>query len=251
MSEVYSPDPQPLPEPVPQESYPFWTYQDLALFIGAALPAMLVSIFLVKGVRHLIPAQGKAVAVLLVQFIGYGLLFLSLLALLKVRYGRPFWGSLRWRGTRSSVAKCLLAGPWLAMAVGWTGMMLGGPDVDIPMMELLSDRWSILWVGVFAVTLGPLCEELAFRGFLLPLVSKSLGDVAGIVVASVPFALMHGPQYGWSWRHIVLVGLAGVAFGWARYRTGSPAAATAMHASYNLTFFIGFLFTRGELFRTW
>ncbi|MBK5290432.1 MAG: CPBP family intramembrane metalloprotease [Acidobacteriia bacterium] len=251
MSEADSLLPEPMPEQAGEDTYPFWTYHDLALFIGAALPSMLVALLAVRGLRYFMPMQGKAMEVLLVQFTGYGFLFLSLFALLKVRYGRPFWGSLHWRAASRSVGTCLMAGPLLAMAVGWTGILLGGPDVDMPMMDLLSDRRSIFWIGAFAVTLGPLCEELAFRGFLQPLVSRSIGPAAGIILAAVPFALMHGPQYGWSWRHVALVGLAGIAFGWVRHKTGSTAASTAMHATYNFTFFAGFVLSRGDLFRTW
>jgi membrane protease YdiL (CAAX protease family) len=62
---------------------------------------------------------------------------------------------------------------------------------------------------------------------------------------------MHGPQYGWSWQHVVLVGVAGVVFGMVRHKTGSTAAAAAIHATYNLTFFAAFVFQRGKQFGQW
>ncbi len=111
----------------------------------------------------------------------------------------------------------------------------------MPIKQLLTDRSSILLVSVFATTLGPLCEELAFRGFLLPLLLRSLGPLAGVFLTALPFAVLHGPQYGWSWRHLLLITLAGAAFGWVRYRTGSTAAAAVTHASYNLTFLVAYL----------
>jgi len=40
---------------------------------------------------------------------------------------------------------------------------------------------------------------------------------------------------------LMLVGLAGVAFGYARYKTDSTAAAALLHGGYNLTFFVGYL----------
>ena len=111
----------------------------------------------------------------------------------------------------------------------------------MPMQELLRDRASLVLVGIFAVTLGPLCEELSFRGFFLPLLARSLGAAGGVLLTAVAFSLMHGPQYAWSWRHILLITLAGVAFGVVRLRSGSTAAATIMHATYNLTFFVAYL----------
>ena len=63
------------------------------------------------------------------------------------------------------------------------------------MQELLRDRLSIASIGFFAITLGPLCEELVFRGFLQPLLIRTFGVAAGILLCAVPFALLHGPQY--------------------------------------------------------
>ena len=96
-------------------------------------------------------------------------------------------------------------------------------------------------VAFFAVVLGPVFEELLFRGFLLPLLQRALGAWLGILLAAAGFALLHGAQYQWSWKHLLLVGLAGAAFGLARYKTGSTAAAALLHGGYNLTFFVGYL----------
>jgi membrane protease YdiL (CAAX protease family) len=99
------------------------------------------------------------------------------------------------------------------------------------------DRMAMILVGIFGVTLGPLAEELIFRGFLQPLLVRSMGVVAGIVVAAVPFGLLHFSEYGNSWRHAVLISGAGAAFGWMRQRTGSTKASTLMHSAYNILFF--------------
>jgi membrane protease YdiL (CAAX protease family) len=131
----------------------------------------------------------------------------------------------------------------LAVVAAVLGFVLRTPNLDMPIKQFLRDRQSLLLVGLFATTLGPICEELIFRGFVLPLLARSLGEVAGVLAAALPFALLHGPQYSWSWRHILLVTLAGAAFGWVRLRTGSTIAAATIHGSYNLTFFIAFLST--------
>jgi membrane protease YdiL (CAAX protease family) len=89
--------------------------------------------------------------------------------------------------------------------------------------------------------LGPLFEELLFRGFLQPLLQRALGPWPAIFLAATGFAVLHGAQYKWSWQHLLLVGWAGVAFGYARYTTGSTAAAALLHGGYNLTFFVGYL----------
>jgi membrane protease YdiL (CAAX protease family) len=234
----------------PSEPYPFWGYRDLLLLIGLMLPALALAAAIVTLVNVMVPrgaVRSPAVAALAIQFVGFGLWFLCLYALLKVRYRRPFWKSLGWHRPPGGTSRFLIVGVALAFIVALAGAALQTPDVDMPMKELLRDRLSLILVGIFAISLGPLCEELMFRGFLLPLVARSLGAALGVLVTSLGFAVLHGPQYAWSWQHILLITIAGAVFGWVRLRTGSTAAATVMHAGYNLTFFIAFL-AQGEKF---
>jgi membrane protease YdiL (CAAX protease family) len=166
--------------------------------------------------------HSKALELLPAQFLGYGFLFLALYLLLKMHYGRPFWQSLRWIPARISVAREVLLGFLLAIAVASLGALLQTPDVANPMKELLlSDRTSML-------------------------------PVAGILLASLPFGLLHLQQYGWSWRHVLLITLAGVAFGWMRQISGSTKASAVMHSAYNFLFFVGALLAQGnKLPTTW
>ncbi len=235
------------------EREPFWGYQDLLLFAAMALPSLLAAAAVMKGVLWVLPPRtgAHALQILGAQFLGYGLWFLWLYMLLKARYRRPFWQSLGWIRPLGRRRVGLFLGPVVALAVGALAAALGTPDIDTPIKELLNDRFSLLLVGVFASTLGPLCEELAFRGFLFPLLARTFGPPAGVLLAAVPFALLHGPQYAWSWQHLVLILLAGVAFGWVRHRTGSTSAATLVHATYNLTFFTGYLLQGGDFPTQW
>jgi len=79
------------------------------------------------------------------------------------------------------------------------------------------------------------------RGFLQPLLQRALGPWLAILLAATGFALLHGQEYQWFWQQLLVVGLAGAAFGFARYKTGSTAAAALLHGGYNLTFFVGYL----------
>ncbi|MEZ5398058.1 MAG: type II CAAX endopeptidase family protein [Bryobacteraceae bacterium] len=243
------PQPEPDPEASPPPARgPFWGYSDLALFLGALLPAAAASGIVFFAITRLAPATTlpKAFPAITLQFLSYGFWFLALYAIFRLRYQRPFWESLNWSAPAGAIGRSLLLGPPLAIGVSAMAALMGEPQVEMPIRELLGDPMSIFLVGLFAVTLGPVCEELTFRGFLLPLLSRTFGTALGILIAALPFALLHGPQYGWSWRHVALIGLAGVAFGWERYRTGSTAAATAMHSTYNLTIFAGFLAMRSQ-----
>lgn len=239
------------PEP-PADGEPFWNYQDLLLLVGLAVPSVVVAIALVAlaGLALGGPAR-SAVAVLALQFTAYGLWFLCLFALLKLRYGRPFWRSLAWVRPRAPLSRFLAGGVVLAFAIALLGALLRTPDIDMPIQQLLRDRASLALVGLFAVTLGPLCEELIFRGFLQPLLTRTFGAAAAILVTAVVFAVPHGPQYAWSWQHVLLITLAGAAFGWARLRSGSTLAAAVMHAGYNLVFFVALAAQWEEFSKPW
>jgi membrane protease YdiL (CAAX protease family) len=75
----------------------------------------------------------------------------------------------------------------------------------------------------------------------MPLFMRTFGAAIGILFTGFLFGSAHGFEYQWSWRHILLISAAGSIFGWARYKTGSTAAAAFMHATFNLTQFAAFL----------
>jgi membrane protease YdiL (CAAX protease family) len=225
------------------EQYPFWGYGDVLVFVGLAIPCMLLGWGAVKlafwGLQ--VHPTVKTWELLLAQFAGYGLLFGALFAIFRLQYGRPFWQSLAWTGVGYSLGRIMLAGVAAATMVALLGNAIQTPTTNNPMLDLLKDRTSIVLIAIFGVTMGPLCEELAFRGFLQPLLVRSLGTVPGILTAALPFGILHFQEYGNSWKHVLLISLAGAAFGWVRHVTGSTKAATIMHGVYNALFFVAFL----------
>jgi uncharacterized protein len=246
-------DPQSVEPAVPFEPQrdrdPFWTWGDAGLFLSLLLPSGLLALALTRGAFLLMKdPPGEGIRSLTFQFLGYGIWFGTLWLMLKFRYERPFWQSMAWNVPWPKMALTIFLGPILVFVVVVLGQVLKTPVIDSPIQRLFQSRWSLLLVGFFATTLGPLAEELVFRGFLQPLLIRTFGAFFGILLASAPFALLHGPQYSWSWQHIVLLFLASVVFGVTRFRTGSTAASTMVHATYNLTFFTGYLLQRKELF---
>ena len=234
--------------PIPAQREPFWTWGDAALFLGLSVPSLLLAIGLSRGIfMFFAHPPGDSVRLLVPQFLLYGIWLCALWLMLRFRYDEPFWESMAWRIPWPRMKWTLLIGPALVLGVAVLGEAMHTPAIDNAIQRLLQDNWSIFLVGFFATTLGPLAEELVFRGFLQPLMTRTIGTAAGIAVASLPFSLLHGPQYSWSWRHILLLFLASVVFGVVRWRTGSTAASTLVHAAYNLTFFTGFLLQRKDL----
>lgn len=250
MSEEQQPyEPVLFAEPPPPPRYPFWGYQDVLLFLLLALPSLFLGLLLIQGISSVSPnlKLPKHAIALVAQFVGYFFWFGALQVLLRVRYDAPFWRSLGWVRPREGTIRSFLGGPVLAVTVGVVGLLLRTPKIPNPFEQFLTGPGGALLLGFAIVVLGPIAEELAFRGFLLPLLVRDLGSVLGVLATSVPFALLHGSQYSWQWQNIVLIGLAGSVFGAARLWTGSTLASTVMHATYNLTLYSAYV---SELIKT-
>ncbi|HEY1759274.1 MAG TPA: CPBP family intramembrane glutamic endopeptidase [Bryobacteraceae bacterium] len=219
---------------------PFWSYEDLALLLSAILPCFFAASLVVRFSR----ATSIGARTLILQSAFFALLLAALYLLVAWRYRRPFWRSLGWLRPVRGAWWCVLGGPPLAVTISLLGAALRAPDPD-PIRGLITGRASLAIVMLFGVVIGPIFEELFFRGFLYPLLARTFGAAGGVILSSIPFALLHGPQNQWAWQQVTLVGVAGVAFGFVRSRTGSTAASTILHSCFNLTQFVAFLALRG------
>lgn len=229
------------PEPYGSHGrFPFWSYEDVALLLAAILPSGLTAFGLAR-----LAGSNKGLQTLISQTVFFGLLLLVLYLLVSVRYRRPFWRSMGWFWPVPGAHWCFFGGPVLAFGIAALGVLLRAPEVPDPIKELITNRLSLAIVMLFGVVLGPIYEELFFRGFLFPLLAKSFGALAGVLLSAFLFGLLHGAQYDWAWQQVTLVTLAGVAFGFVRHRTGSTAASTILHGCFNLTQFVAFLVLRG------
>ncbi len=227
---------------------PSWGYTDLVIFVFLGMLSILICQLVVHGAVALFRGDARDGAVVLpAQVLLYGLLFTVLSAIIKLQYGREFWKSLAWVPAQVSVGACVLLGVVLALSMAWLGALLHTPDVDTPMKHLLARRGTAIAFALVGTTLGPLCEELIFRGFLQPVLVRSLGAALGIFVTAAFFGALHLAQYGFAWQAGVLIAVAGMAFGWMRQATGSTRASTYMHAAYNGCFFL-LLFANGSHF---
>jgi len=93
---------------------------------------------------------------------------------------------------------------------------------------------------LLASSSGPMIEEMLFRGLLFWLIFELLRRIglpltaavgATVFLTAIAFALSHNDRHG---PRLYATILTGIAFGWMRVRSGSTAAATVMHAVYNL-----------------
>jgi membrane protease YdiL (CAAX protease family) len=74
---------------------------------------------------------------------------------------------------------------------------------------------------------GPLLEKSVFRGLLLQVFTRRLGNVLSVIAAAVLFAPFHGPDVThWVWFTTTRLG-----YGWLRLASRTTTAAAFMHAA--------------------
>jgi len=117
------------------------------------------------------------------------------------------------------------------------------PELDAGIREAwtVADWPARILLALTVVVVGPLEEEVLFRGVMLPRLAPWLGPMRAIVATSVIFAVLHegfgSAPIGLPPAGVVVLALV---LGWARLRSGGLAAPIAIHALTNL----GALFAR-------
>jgi len=84
--------------------------------------------------------------------------------------------------------------------------------------------------AVLTVTIGPIVEELLFRGFLQTCLAAITGAIPAVIITAICFAAIHGPV---SLLQFSCFTVTGALYGFLRLRSGSVATSTLMHSAYN------------------
>jgi membrane protease YdiL (CAAX protease family) len=220
---------------------PFWGFAEVLVVAALFLPAVWVGSRVVEaGSLYLHSNPELGLPLLIAEFIGYAIVFLALW-LLFARHGKPLFESLAWVEQPFRPLHLAMLGIALWAVVVILGNFLNIPDVETPFVKLLNDVASRIGIAVFGVTLGPVIEELLFRGFLQPVLVDSFGVLPGIIVTSVLFGALHLTQNAFIWQSGVLITIVGFVLGVVRHVSGSTRASSITHISYNALPFLSLI----------
>ena len=205
-----------------------WGFDDLGIFLGAIVPSVVLASFITRGI------EAQSARGLAYQCVLYVLVMSALYTLARVKHNVQFAQAVNWTLQFKGALYCVFGAPVLALTISVLGVLFGAPLIPSAVDSLVASDIPLPVVTIFAVILGPLFEEIVFRGFLQPLL-QTRGKWFGLIAASAMFSILHGTQNEWLWQYMVLLFFAGLAFGIARDRTGSTAAAFLLHMGFNLT----------------
>ncbi|MGD0567099.1 MAG: type II CAAX endopeptidase family protein [Candidatus Sulfotelmatobacter sp.] len=223
---------------------PVWSGWDVLIIAALTLGAIFIVqvVIVVAAHRFVYPheswldvAQRPALA-LLSELLTYVVVVLYMVVLVQGKYRTRFWQAVRWNWP--GIAGVSMAGIGVLMLTfDLLGKFLPMPK-ETPFDQFFATPFDAYLTVAFAVSLGPLMEELFFRGFLYPVIARRMGAVWGILLTALPFGLMHFVQYGYSWGAVLIIFLVGVVLTTVRAVTKSVASSFLAHVGYNGTLMV-------------
>lgn len=246
----------------------------LAFFLALTLFAFLISEAAILTLTHGHPAAAAEQRLGLIGQIAAYVITLALAYFaFPVFWGRPFLNGLKWN---APAAKLSFAGLGLVLGFMAQGVTVLLPhQKELPIEASFHNPATIWLLAAFGVVLGPVFEEVLFRGFLLPALAvavdfvriprdpdptvslenlvawRSRSDFSGLalivssVLTSLVFALLHAQQLGWTWSAVALLASVSGILCYVRIRTNSVAASSLVHGCYNLSLFLTLFVSTG------
>jgi len=154
-------------------------------------------------------------------------------------------GWLQWKikpikdGLFKSLSGWLMIMP-LVLFTGWLmNEIIGDQGGSNPLLELVlgSDEFIPLFLLLITtVVLAPVFEELVFRGILLPVLVSKVGQISGVLLSALIFALAH-----LSVGELPALFVLGIGLGLMRLSSGRLFPCALMHSLWNGVTFISLL----------
>ena len=186
----------------------------IAIFYAVVVPLGLTSPFITTSFRYreLGALAGQVAVALVCTFVAY---------LLAKRRQAEIWGLIQWDVSIRFVLTYAAAGAGLALMVSLALRLLYGTAGS------LHGLLNFVIYMVSAVIVGPLVEEVYFRGLLLPALANQIGALKSILLVTVISAAVH---LGYVLYVLPLMAV----LGFVRISSKSLLACLIFHACYNL-----------------
>jgi hypothetical protein len=168
----------------------------------------------------------------------------AMMILWLVRKKWPYWWSMSRPPGLGFVMPASSAFFVVAIAFGIAAPMLGGlltkwlaghhaVHQDVQQLGTQAQWGARAILALLVVTLGPLVEELLFRGVLLSALLRQWAAGWAVAVTSLLFVLIHLPGMNLQWYALPDLLLLALALAWIRLKSGSIWPAVLTHAINN------------------
>ncbi len=204
----------------------------LTLVVAESLTLVVAKVLVYPRVSLPDLAQKPALG-LLGEVVSYVVVAIYMVMLVEGKYHVRFLSAIGWNWRSGATLKLLGLGV-LTVALDIVASRVLPMPKTTPFDQLFERPQDAYLLVAFALTLGPLMEELFFRGFLYPVLARRTGVAFAVVLTALPFGLIHYPQYK-SWAAVLVIVLVGVVLTLVRVVTKSVAASFLVHVGYNTT----------------
>lgn len=241
------------------------------LLVGIVTVAVGTAAHLLPGIAqmrtHVFPKTS-----IFIEALAYLLTFATAAPLFAHLWRRPFSRGIQWASevARAYALRLVALGIALSVIAQLIESHLTLPN-KMPMDAFFRTPADVLIVAGFGTLIAPIAEEIFFRGFLLPGVAIAWdwmtlprtdearlrwqstetlsrnGIIAGGVLSSFLFAVLHAAQLGFAWNAVGVLWLVGGALTVVRIRLNSVAASSLVHMAYNGFIFAVLLVATGGL----
>jgi membrane protease YdiL (CAAX protease family) len=172
--------------------------------------------------------------------ISYAVIIMVLAYFITIKYRQPFFSALGIK-TRA-ILKAVLLGlasyisylPLLFLALlismGISEFFKMAPEEN-PLLNVFSIEgrpWLLFYFVLCVCIIGPIIEELFFRGFLYPALRKKTGVLLSVLLSSVFFSLLHMTFIGF-----LPIFFLGILLAYIYERSGNIIASIAIHIIHN------------------
>lgn len=223
---------------------PVWSGWDVLQIAGLAVLSVLVLqvviLFAAKQFAYphspLRDVAQKPILAILAQLLAYIVVAIFMVLLVEGKYHLRFWHAIGWNWPRNKSFMLLGLGVF-TVSLDLLSHFLPMPKTT-PFEQFFARPMDAYLISIFAITLGPLMEELFFRGFLYPVLARRMNVFWAVILTALPFGLIHSMQYGNAWSAVLVVFLVGVVLTTVRAVTKSVAASFLVHVGYNGTLMV-------------
>jgi uncharacterized protein len=251
----------------------------VALFLAVLCVGLLFAAFCAAGavyfhlfgVSTLKESEHSAVYVVLMGVISYAMAFALAVPICRRLWHRSFRSGIQWNPVSRRTAERLIALGFVCFLAALLSRAVFGLPHPSPFTEMINSRTAAWVMFGFAFLVAPFCEEVTFRGMMLPATCTAiewltekvqhrkrlpLGEngeprwspvslAGGVLSTSIFFALTHWKQTE-SLGPICLLFCVGILLSIVRLKTRSVMASTIVHMTYNfMVFFVMFAGTHG------
>jgi membrane protease YdiL (CAAX protease family) len=181
----------------------------------------------------------NAIVVIITLLIATGCIIYLARRLWPMRWSEPSPPGLGFAppGNPAFYVAAMFIGVTMPIIGGLLTQLLAGDHVitqDIKQLGADTSMGLRIPLALMVVSVGPLVEELLFRGALLSALMKRLHPGWAVAVCSLLFATVHLPDLSFLWYALPNLALLAVALAWLRLSSGSIWPAVLAHGINNL-----------------